>query len=547
MQRHMYGAWRKLLHIGWRFYFVVALMLVAMFGLISQIGRLDSVYLAKTPVPGGIYTEGLVGEAKSINPILVSDSAAKSVEKLVFSGLTQTNHNGVIVPDLAKSWSVSKDFRTYTFVLRDDVKWHDGAAFSANDVLFTIGLIQNPDTHSPLLDNLKGVKVLSPDPHTVVLQLPSPYPSFLSSTTFGIVPQHILTSTEPARLQLSQFNSHPIGTGPFVYDFGKSSPLRVVLDKNSNFYGGSPKLDGVSFSLYASADKLTEGYSKKQIIGFAEPSADKIRTAMKLPDTTMHAVDQPAYIALFFNTKQPKLAEAGVRQNITMMLDRTKLAQAGRSSGALGVETLPILSFQRDFAYTSKNTSSPADAQSYLKQKFAGQPITLNLATRDTEEYLKVATELKTQLAKANITVNISSYSLDDLIQDHIRPRKFDLLLFGENTGANIDIYNFWHSSQAQDPGLNLSSYASPTADKALESMRLAQDPTNRQAKEQAFLTIWETDSPAAILYSPKYLYFQNDAVSGFSVKLLIAPEDRFYNISNWAVKSTMVKKTAQN
>ncbi|HSH31457.1 MAG TPA: hypothetical protein VK963_02200, partial [Candidatus Saccharimonadales bacterium] len=131
----------------------------------------------------------------------------------------------------------------------------------------------------------------------------------------------------------------------------------------------------------------------------------------------------------------------------------------------------------------------------------------------------------------------------DTLQQAYIRPRNYDVLLYGINLGADPDVYAYWHSSQASDPGLNLSGYASPMADKALEGARVTSDQTMRAAKYGTFLAAWASDTPAIMLYAPDYIYAVNADVSGIVAKKLVNPADRFYGVEQWTVRTKTARR----
>lgn len=546
LQRHVYGAWRRLLFAGWRFYLILLLLLVSLFGIVRQLNSLDNYYLATVPVAGGSYSEGLVGQVKILNPILIDSGASSDVDKLIFSGLTQFDGNGQITSDMAKSWSNTPDFRSFSFVMKDNLRWQDGAALTANDVAFTIGLIQNPDTRSSLISNWKGVKTTVVNPTTIKFDLPASYPSFLNLTTVGILPQHLLAKVDPAALRLSEFNQRPIGSGPFSFDSYTEQNQTIHLQRNGRYYAGVPKLDSVTFQLYAEPSQLPDGYSKKQILGFGDGSPSQLKTMQKLSQVNLRKLDRPGYIALFLNTQRGILKDKATRRDIAASLNRQALTKLpDGANGAARAQDLPLIPAQFGVSYTTQLVYDPNAAKAELSKLYGNKIPTLNLATVNSPELMATATEIQHQLATVGVKVTITAVDLDSLEQDYIRPRRYDMILFGQNTGADWDTYNFWHSTQVADPGLNLSGYKSPDADKYLESARLAKDPTNRKNKILGFLQTWDADTPAVVLYSPYYLYAQNKIVTSSPLQTLITPPDRFYNIQTWAVRYERVAKNS--
>jgi len=545
VQRHVYGAWRNLLHLGWRIYLSLGLLTIGFVGLIAQMNSLNSIYLVRQPVAGGIYSEGLVGDVKVLNPILTDSPAASDVDRLIFSGLTQFDGQGKIVGDLANSWSISPDFKTFDFKLRPDARWQDGSPVTADDVAFTIGLIQDPDTRAAQALSWKGIKTTIVGPHEIEFVLPASYPSFLSVTTVGILPKHLLASIPAANLRLNSFNQNPVGSGPFAFDSLSDQGI-ITLKRNDSYYAGRPLLDGVKFYLYPSDTDLANGYARRQIVGFGDASPNQLATERKLPQIQIRTMAQPSYIGLFFNTQNAKLTDAAIRGALGQAINRDELIQLpGGENGQASVQSLPLFTQTLGIDYDSVTQYSPTAAKLTLAQQLAGKRLNLNLVTKDSPNFLATATTIMQQLSAVGVGVNITAVDTDTLEQNFIRPRKYDMLLFGEDIGADPDVYNFWHSSQAQDPGLNLSQYKSPMADKYLESARLAKDPTNRRAKQLAFLQTWDADTPAVILYSPRYLYAQSRVVTASPVSRLITPVDRFYNIQTWAVRYQRLSRPA--
>jgi ABC-type transport system substrate-binding protein len=105
-------------------------------------------------------------------------------------------------------------------------------------------------------------------------------------------------------------------------------------------------------------------------------------------------------------------------------------------------------------------------------------------------------------------------------------------------------MFSFWHSSQAADPGLNLSAYKNATSDQLIEQARFGKDPAFRDAKYRDFLATWAQDAPALLIYSPYYLYAHTTALTGMSAEHLIGSTGRFLDVNKWAIKSERVPKS---
>jgi peptide/nickel transport system substrate-binding protein len=142
--------------------------------IISGTGLLIQNYLRHThvvPKTGGSYTEGLIGVPHYINPLLASNDVDRDLSSVIFSGLMKMDAKGQLVPDLAEGYTISDDKKTYTFKLRDGLRWHDGEPLTAEDVVYTLSVVQDPELKSPLRLSFSGVKVEALNDTTVKIQL----------------------------------------------------------------------------------------------------------------------------------------------------------------------------------------------------------------------------------------------------------------------------------------------------------------------------------------------------------------------------------------
>ena len=540
--RHIWGKWhqvrlvRRFLLLWW---LVVAVCVTALTRQIDGLSRASSLAV---PLPGGTYTEAAVGTVQALNPVLPESSTASDINRLIFSGLTRYNSRRQLIPDLATSWDVSADGKSYTFHLRHGVKWHDGVPFTSADVAFTLTAIQNPDSRSPLASSWQGVRADTKDDYTITFTLPQPLNSFLDSTTVGIVPRHLLENVEPSQLRETSFNQHPIGTGPFQIKTFAPSAREIELAAYPGYHFGRPKLDEFDFKFYDTPAQTLMAYAQHQVTspGRIEPGADQ--KARHEDGLTMYHFTLPEEKTLFFANDDPVLKDKELRQILSRSLDREAiLRQAAGGQGA--VATQPLLPGQT--GYTNQYALAPlsqAEARQALTQ--AGYShLHLKLVTLKGGELEQAAREIKRQWAVLGIDVAITAADQAELQQTYMRPRNFQLLLYGVNLGSDPDVYPFWHSSQEKDPGVNLSGYNSGDADRALETARIKSDPAIRQAKYNAFLKAWDADTPAAVLYQSGYVYAARDTAAGIAAHRLVVPADRYYAVERWTVRRRLVSR----
>ncbi|MCJ7738850.1 MAG: ABC transporter substrate-binding protein, partial [Anaerolineae bacterium] len=171
------------------------------------------------PGYGGTYVEGIVGFPRYMNPLLSGyNEVDRDICSLLFNGLTRFTESGEIEANVARSWEVSADGLTYTFNLRSDVYWHDGTPLTADDVVFTVKLLQDPnfpaapDTGQPIW---QMVTVNQVDRRTIQFGLDEPFAPFLDYTTVGILPAHLLSGVMAASVPSAEFNVNPVGSGPY--------------------------------------------------------------------------------------------------------------------------------------------------------------------------------------------------------------------------------------------------------------------------------------------------------------------------------------------
>ena len=192
------------------------------------------------PVTGDSLVEGTIGEASTLLPILASDSASHSVAGQIYNGLVKYDKNLQLVGDLAESFQITNDGLTITFRLRRNVRWHDGAPFTARDVLYTYRVIIDPATPTAYSEDFKQVaSVTAPDPYTVVARYRTPFAPALASWGTAILPAHLLEGKDITRSPLAR---QPVGTGPFRFKEWVSGQ-KIVLEAYQDYFEGRPYLD----------------------------------------------------------------------------------------------------------------------------------------------------------------------------------------------------------------------------------------------------------------------------------------------------------------
>ena len=489
------------------------------------------------PAFGGEYKEAVVGNINLINPLIAQTDADRDIVSLVFSGLMKYDENGNIIPDLAENYEISQDGKTYTFYLRD-AKWHDGKKVTADDVVFTILVIQNSDYKSSERINWLGVKAEKMDEKTVQLTLKESYAPFIENATLSIIPKHIFESIQPKNFALAEANLKPIGSGPYKYkssNRGKDESFESYsLEANPNYYF-KPFIKYLTFIFFNNENGAIGAYQAGKVQGVNFILAQNKNPAFQ---NSIRTLRLSTYFALFFNqTKNKSLADKNVREALALGLNKKEMVEKSLLDEAEIINSI-FFPFQLGYTEETKIYDFDIEKAKLLLKKSKIKNIEITVVTSDWPEFVKTAEVIKKNWENIGIKVNLEIKKANELQQDFIRPRNYEVLLFGISSRIDPDPFPFWHSSQKRDPGLNFSLYDNSSADKLLLEARQNMDEDLRAKKYEDFQQILTNDLPAIFLYSPNYLYLLNKDVKGFDVKNISLPSKRFVQINEWYIKT---------
>jgi peptide/nickel transport system substrate-binding protein len=556
IEKFLIGRFERLAIVR-RFIFLwSALFVVLFFVTVLQFRSLGAYYQALKPVPGGIFSEGVVGKFSNANPLYATGTANASVSRLVFSGLFKYDTNNKLVGDLATDYKLSDTQTRYTVHLRKDITWHDGQPFTADDVLFTYQMIQNPETQSALYSSWQGIKVTKSGAYTVNFDLPNPLSSFPYSMTNGIIPLHSFKNIKPVQMRSAQFNTNPIGTGPFEWKFvevtgTKTDEIqqRISLAAFNDYWSDRPKLDGFNITTFTDDKHVVSAFNKKQINAMSglENIPDNLQT-----DKNVHVYRTPltSEVFAFFNNSNPVLSDVSVRRAMVGGVDHDQVSSL--LDYPVEQADSPLLSNQLGYdasvtqtAYNQAGANQTLDQDNWTHsgnetRSKNNQHLQLTMAAQDTPEYTTVAQFLQKQWSQLGIRVDVNYYSADDLQNAIIANHDYDILLYGVSIGVDPDVFAYWDSSQASVSSqghLNLSEYKSKAADQALEGARTRSDPAARVTKYKIFLSSWSQDAPALALYQPNYLYVSRGQIFNYERKEMNTSADRFYNVNQWMIR----------
>lgn len=539
-------------------------VVIFMTSFLSIAWKVSNLFLVEIPANKGTLTEGIIGTPRFINPALATSDADRDMAALIYSGLMRADNKGGLIPDLAEKFTISDDGLIYTFTLKPNMVWHDGNPLTSDDVLFTIEKTKDPAVKSPKRGGWEGVNIEKIDDNSLRFVLEKPYASFLENTTIGILPKHIWSNVPVDQISSSSLNVTPLGSGPYQINKISRNPGGIItsyeLAANKKFGLGKPHIKKFILRFYPSEKELINAYLRGEIESINAVTPQNLEK-IKKNGQTVKTISLPRAFGVFFNQNNAKLfTQKDVRQALDVSVDRKKIiSEVLRGFGTellhpLPPGTLGALTEQEegDFSATEaktileKNGWEKNEEKGVLEKKIKGEifQLSFSISTSDAPELKQTAELLKEMWEGIGAKVDVKIFEAGDLNQNVIRPRKYDSLLFGQITGRDPDPFVFWHSSQRNDPGLNIALYANVKADKILEETRSAKDSESRREKYQEFQAEVANDIPAIFLFSPKFVYLIPDSLKGVEqTRSITAPPERFSMAHNWYKETDKVWK----
>ncbi len=549
-------------------------------------------YGTEIPVRGGSLTEGVVGYARFINPILAFTDTDKDLTALIYSGLLKATPEGNLIPDIAESVTVAPDGLSYNVILKQGLVFHDGTPITSDDVEFTILRSIDPLTKSVKAANWAGVTVEKVSPYEIRFTLKKPYAPFEENLTMGILPKHIWQEVSPEAFDVSTYNRQPIGSGPYRIKSTKQNATGLYeyyeLEPFEQYALGTPFIQKITVMFFTNEQNAVNAFLNGDIdmLGGISPlHADRIIKNEDADHVVKNAL--PRVFGIFFNQNtEPVLINKEVRKALNDSIDKdamiteilkgygvkanspipesfshlARLPASVASSSSAGPSEIEIsadTASSTALDYIGKGRKILEDAGWKLgtssdsvyekKGKDKTEKLAFTLTTSNSPELKLAADILQKQWTKLGAEVKIEIFESSDLTQKVIRPRKYGALLFGQIIGRDLDLYPFWHSSQRVDPGLNIALYANIKADKALETARGASDTQARMTARADFEHEIANDIPAIFLFSPEFVYLSNRNIHNFDISSMTEPTDRFMNIHKWYMETDYTwKKSAK-
>jgi peptide/nickel transport system substrate-binding protein len=503
---------------------------------------------------GDAFVSGSISDARTLLPILASDSASADVCGMLFNGLAKYDKDINLVGDLAESWDIKEDGLVIIFNLRKNVFWHDGYPFTAQDVEFTYQKLIDPKVKTPYSGDFERIKSLEViDDYTVKVTYKEPFAPALASWGMSIIPKHILKNED---LNNADFSRRPIGSGPYKFKSWRPQE-KIEMVSNHRYFEKRPYIDRYIYRVIPDESTIfleleTQGldscglsplqYTRQTDTDFFKKNYRKFR----LPSFS--------YLYLGYNLNNPEFKDKRVRQALNYAVDKQeiiKIVLLGLGREATG----PFV--PQSWAYNNQvepAAFNPAMAKKLLKEAGwedtdgdgwldkAGQNFEFTIITNQgNEERIKVAQIIQRRLAEIGIKVKIKVIEWSVFLSEFIDKRNFEAVLLGWSLPREPDNYDIWHSSKIKPGEFNFIGYKNEEVDRLLEEARRTFNQAERQACYQRIHRILYDEQPYMFLYVPESLLILHNRFRGIKP----APIGIGYNFIDWWVPKAQQKYKA--
>ncbi len=471
-----------------------------------------------------------------INPLLATDSASGEIANWIFNGLVKFNKDANIVGDLAKRWEFENN-TTLIFILRDDVFWHDGVQFNADDVIFTYNLLKSKKITTPYSSDFKEVKSVEKiDNFKIKVTYKKPYFKALSIWMMGMLPKH-LWEKEKNPMQ-SKLNKFAIGTGPYKMTKPFEVNKDIILVANDKYYEGKPKIDKIEYKFIS--DSSTEFLllkSKKLDLGGLTPLQinRQIDNNFKKSFNIFERASN-GYTYLGLNLTKPPFNNPKVREAINLAINKQELIDLlffSHGKPCYGPFMPETDVYPKDFKPSKYN---PTKAKEILKELgyTKKHPLTFTIVTNSGNDIRVNAAEIiQQQLLKVGIKAKIRVLEWQAFLNTVVFPRKFDAVLLGWSLSLIPDAYSIWHSDSFKKGGFNFVGYKNSKVDKLIIKAQSEVDQKKFAKIYREIFKLIVKDHPYIFLYIPNSITAVNKRIKNVTPSIIGIE----HNFIHWEIK----------
>lgn len=455
---------------------LAATMLAGALALAAPSARADD----GEPVSGGTVIAALnASTIPTLNTQMTSSVPALFAADVWADGLMTYDRDGKRLPRLATEWTTSEDGKTYTFKIRENVKWSDGQPFSAEDVVFTLNAFGKYNTYlTKLLPLIESAE--APDAATFVLKLKQPLTATLDlfdKEVFPLMAKHIYdgqdVTTHPANLA-------PVGLGPFKFD-SWASGQSITFVRNENYWEApKPYLDSVVFALIPNPQQRLNAIIGNEVNWF-RPEVSQVKPTQEAAEKGGFKVVQiknnaPETAVVDLNLTREPLKNVKVRQALFHAIDRQRIAQdvygglASTAKNAIPTQFKDLhdtsINYDTLYAYDPEKAKQLLDEAGYTMKD--GKRFTLDLTVISRPPYDAVAQIVQAQWLAIGIDVKLNALDLQIWTDKVYTKRDFDasVISLTGRTNPVLGVDRSFVCNEGSVPFANPTGYCNPEFDK---------------------------------------------------------------------------------
>jgi peptide/nickel transport system substrate-binding protein len=532
-----------------------------------------------TPTPSMpppiVYREGVVGTPSSITPLSARNRAERALVGLVFSGLVRMGPDNTIEPDLAESWKLSEDGKTWTFRIRDDATWQDGQPVTSADVLYTVGALKDPDASGGRSASWAEVEATAVDEKTVTFRLTTPVGGFLAAAAQPLLPAHLLEGVPYADIATSDFARLPVGSGPFgLTELDETGAVLVPRHEllppveteapvvtvspdslatpvpNPSVAGPLPFIERIELEFFEDDTRAAAALQAGEVdavAGLAPGQASTVAAQegierVRYPTTTLSTV------LLNLRPNSPALRDARVRRALLAGIDREALVRdVLGGEGTVADALVPPTAWAYDAESVGVIPFDPAAATKLLrdagwrkidgawaapKAKAPYELRLLSVPATANPRLASIAAAVRDAWTQLGFKVTLTEKPAAELAAD-LRAGTFTAAALDIQMGLEPDLYPLLASSQVRASGSNLAGYQDAKLDQLLEAARAPGDQSARVAAWKALLAGIAARQPMLPLAWGEESMF-TDGVEGITPTLISDTGDRYWDVLAW-------------
>ena len=506
-------------------------------------------------------------EVANLNPMIQPRTPDSNVQCLIFGFLVMPDENLNYVGDLAESWDITNEGTVYTFKLRNDIKWHDGEAFNADDVIFTLTALAHPNYHggndgrvmsivgaseyqAGTADSVSGLKKI--DDYTVEITLAQPNAAFMANMYTAMLPEHILGEVDPGEWGNHDFNRAPVGNGKYKFVEWKPGQY-ITLERNEEYYGTKPAIKNVTVQFGADTTLVAALMNGEVDVLYNLP-ASEIENVEAMPNSSVYTYEQMTVSYIGLNQLVPALSDRNVREALAHAIDKQTLVDTCFGEGLAFVcedvfpsnhwshsENVTVYEYNPELSKKLLEESGYTMGSNGYYEK-DGQVLHLTFDMASSSADSKAMAALLQQFFKAvGVSMEVIEQDFSTLAFTKLLPgnateettaEDFQMYTLGFGVEADPEEYNDYFSTSTGAGSWNFIHYSNAKVDELFDAQLLMSDPAERTAAFNEIAELISQDIPWIPL-------FNKAGVTGLSSKVQNYSADfrgAFFQIEKWNV-----------